>query len=180
MKRIITTLIIISVLINVISCSNTNKVDLSEVKTVEKNNTDPVASFKNTISERQSYISKKNVVWKVDKGWSRGNTKVTAVNYDVKKTDSLVSPYSAVVVFDIVTVSAIFSTEAEAKNNQYINGDKNSEPFKSKCRETYSFQEEKWIVKEKEYGFISPYNGEEKWFTFSETGEGARAMCGFV
>ncbi|MCL6752292.1 hypothetical protein KBT16_15505 [Nostoc sp. CCCryo 231-06] len=178
MKNIVIFLTITSIAITGTSCSNSNKTQVSQAVVSQVENSDPVAQFKTLIEEKQTYINKGAGILKSSEGWTRMSAKVADIKYDVNKTDSLVSPYTGITTLDVLLTSEKFTTESEARGTAISNAKGSSEPFPLKCRETYAYQESKWVVKQQEY-FVG-FPGEEKWVPFSGDRDGLSIGCGFV
>jgi hypothetical protein len=77
-------------------------------------------------------------------GWFRSVYVSGAYMYDVKKSESLVSPYTATIEFQNTTYSAVKNTEEEAKTMPI-----KSAPVKMENRwiVDYGYEESNWVVK---------------------------------
>jgi hypothetical protein len=115
---------------------------------------DPVTMLKARIKENTNAIEqlKARVYYNKygyeqgGKGWAKQKAKLVDLEYDVKKTDSLVTPYIGIVQFSLVLEqSPFYASEDEAvKSVELDSGVTLKSP---KCRVTYAFQEDQWIAK---------------------------------
>lgn len=79
--------------------------------------------------------------------WTRSRNELRNVAYDVKKTDSLVSPLAGVITFEYLTQSA---PGVDTKELAEALGDEDIARGGALLRRTtlrYSFQDDKWILK---------------------------------
>ena len=112
------------------------------------NSSDPVDGLKVVMGQLQKSLNdQKPVITPPKPGdqsytqwWSRKIYTNPTMEFDVQKTDSLVSPYRGIINFEC--------------NNRYVKGDSQEavqgelrEFIQTKCRATYAFQEKKWVFK---------------------------------
>ena len=176
MKKIAIISAALTITITATACSNSNTALVSQTVASQENSSDPVAQLKTLIQERETYISNGGVWNNRSIGWARVSAKVADVQYDVRKTDSLVSPYTGIATFNVIMSSDFFATESEARGTDTGNAKDSSKPSSLKCRYTYAYQEGKWVVKQQESLLASP--GEEHWVPFSGERNGATIACG--
>lgn len=107
---------------------------------------DPVAGLKAVMDQLQANLNSQKPVLtpptpgESDQWWSRQIYTTPTVEFDVQKTESLVSPYRGIVVFEC---NARFA-KGQAKED--VQGDLR-EFTTNKCRATYAFQDKKWVFK---------------------------------
>lgn len=109
---------------------------------------DPVAGLKAVMEQLQTSLnSQQPIITPPQPGessyaqwWSRKIYTTPTMEFDVQKTDSLVSPYRGIVNFEC---NARF---AKGESKQDVQGELR-EFTTNKCRATYAFQEKKWVFK---------------------------------
>lgn len=125
---------------------------------------DPVASFKTIVDRFQSGLNDFEIVKEdTERGWYRIRPRVANIEYDVKTTDSLVTPYLAVLTCDnSPTESAkYFKSEAEAKaTNKFESTDPK---FIYNYRFNYAFQDGRWTLRTAEQALGSGALGWHTW-----------------
>jgi hypothetical protein len=122
-----------------------------------------VSSFQKYIADfMASYqTDKRERVSKLGGGWAKEiYHPVGEPSLDIKKTDSLISPYVGICEFTLRReVTAFHKTKEEAfKDNTFV------QSVDAHHRHRYAFQSGKWVPKVREYG--SP--GEDKWYDCNE------------
>lgn len=76
------------------------------------------------------------------KDWYRRKIKITDVSYDVRKTDSLVSPFMGEILYTLVTSGRNGPSEKSATE-----GPDNFEAVPIKCKAIYAYQSSRWVRK---------------------------------
>jgi len=114
----------------------------SNMETEQTEVYDPVEQFKKVIENSKKRIEDGGVYDPDDDFAGLGartitNVKILNTQYDVQKTDSLVSPYIGLIEHEVVSV-----TEFENKKENSIS--------KTICRTHYSYQDNQWIMKKRE------------------------------
>jgi len=108
---------------------------------------EPVASFEKIIARGKEAVDQFTLVHfnKGQSTWRKHRYTVSNMKYDVKKTDSLVSPVVAVVTFDFIDDS---SAPFQTKEGADATVDYDPE-FKIICYTTlnYAFTSEAWVLK---------------------------------
>ena len=80
-------------------------------------------------------------------------------SYDIQKTDSIVSPYEAIVTFTLKTEKTnIYNTKNEAEADNNYKSDSNDMFYISKYKYHYAYQDGKWMYKFNEYYSFSDKN----------------------
>lgn len=114
--------------------------------TLAQSSSDVVASFKKYVADyMNSYkTDRREMVRLLGGGWAKEYFEpLPDAGIDVRKTDSLVSPYMGVVEFTLITRYTTFHktrTEAEADNN-FV------QTRQTKHRHTYAYQDGSWVPK---------------------------------
>lgn len=140
---------------------------VSDSAVITNNSTggDPVSELKPFIEERNLKISDGGV-WEHDD--SLGNREISGVSletgFDVKQTDSLVSPYVGTVNYEVS-----YLLEMTGKK----------EAAKTRCRENYAYQDSKWTIKSQEFVAIPEIDSND-WETYTGNGGLAAIVCGFA
>lgn len=133
----------------------------------ESKRSDPIKELKPFIEERESKINDGGI-W--NPGDSLGNREMSAVSvvtsFDVKQTDSLVSPYLGTISYEVAYTLTIPS-KSEAK------------PASAKCREAYAYQDGQWVLKSQELVVI-PELDASKWESYPGEVGLAGVACGFT
>jgi hypothetical protein len=126
---------------------------------------DPIAELKPFIEERESKI-KDGASW--NPGDSFGAIDISAAStntsFDVTQTDSLVSPYLATINYDISYTITVKSK---------------TEPDSAKCRESYAYQDNQWILKSQEFIGLLELDS-STWESYPAEKSVAAVACGFV
>lgn len=74
--------------------------------------------------------------------WYRRKVQINDVGYDVRKTDSLVSPFMGEIAYTVVTRGRKGTSEKDARE-----GPENFKTKGTKCKATYAYQSSRWIRK---------------------------------
>lgn len=125
---------------------------------------DPASEFKGVVEETKA---------KVNAGISKNNAQTTNTileeSYDVQKTDSLVSPYTAFWEYNVKSISTYSNGNTqESLEDLYV------------CRREYVYQDKNWLEKAKKYRNLSSVYPSEKWYNFDdEPGFMVSISCGF-
>jgi hypothetical protein len=79
--------------------------------------TDLLGEFETIIKHSQASVSKEPYIYfvKSSKNWVRMLSTIEGVRYDVRKTDSLVTPFVGVVSFDVPERFFSYTSEADAR-----------------------------------------------------------------
>lgn len=110
---------------------------------------DPLSEFKKIVNKCSSGFDKKQTskvffLPKLSK-WNKKEIDASQINFDVTKTDSLVSPYTGkITVFESNRWGVPVESETDASS---IAIDENSSATKSETTITYAYQDAKWILK---------------------------------
>lgn len=145
-----------------VSNSKTPPVQESKTSTAQQDDpsapatVDPVASMKALIDAHEKAVAQAvPVVYSDDhKKWTKLRMRMENIEFDVKKSDSLVSPFVGEVSFDAsLQHTDFFDTEEEAATSATFS----HVPEPTLCRVMYAFQDGKWETKKRTY-FSS-----EKW-----------------
>lgn len=118
---------------------------------LEEKVVDPLLSFKDVVSRTQRALTALTHVWN-DPGtgaWKKSRFDMDNLDYDVKKSDSLVSPYEATMSFEMLhNVSGEVSAEEQAEAIPTL--ERSVKPPTDFWRVSYVFQGENWAIKSME------------------------------
>jgi hypothetical protein len=112
---------------------------------------DPVADFENIVLRGSRPPESVNaVVYSSQlKGWAKRDVTLHQVRYDVRKTDSLVTPVIGVANFDVlIRLTRIYPTEAEAKTSMDFDPKLDSV---NKVELRYAYRDGRWFYSGGEY-----------------------------
>jgi hypothetical protein len=119
------------------------------VAAIAQTNVDPLKSFEKIIQKCQSAFNNRSIedVYYVpqSKVWVKRLRKSPILNYDVKKTDSLVSPYIATLEFTDNLYTAKATNEVDAR--ALIINVNNASQVRFEDQATYAMQGGNWILK---------------------------------
>jgi hypothetical protein len=125
---------------------------------VVKGTNDPVESLKTILASVEKDVAAENLAHitsdsgSEDRGWVKRAIVLSDMKYDVKKTDSLVSPYTAPVSFKLSTIqSEVFATKTAAEKAAIKPAP--SESWLS-CRADFVFQDNRWVAKSGEWSYL--------------------------
>jgi len=158
MKNIIRTFIVISLTSSFIACGKSESPLASN---------DPLASFKLIADQCQKAVSESDRTWPGKNG-GFGRTVITPIetSYDVKKTDSLVSPHVGYINLRFTENTRVADTEEALResNGRWVITENN-------WKLTYALQDGKWKLQQSLYSFALPNvnipEGEAKPSSFS-------------
>lgn len=157
MKRTISIFLMLVTSLNFVFAANVLGSEQSEKP---KKGPDLIKLLKDLIRENEKRVAEaRPIYYNMHKnGWAKRKMKMLDIEYDVRKTDSLVSPFLGIVTFNaIVEQSEFFPTKIEAEaatSFQPIGGPISG--YSEPCRITYAFQDKQWVIKTREsYSFVS-------------------------
>lgn len=116
---------------------------------------DPVELFKTLVADKQEAVATFTTVWQNSalKGWARIKFDFLNPAYDVKKTDSLVSPYAGILSFESYLHSSPGLPRREDAEAFVAWGPTGSpRPYRAQ----YVFQDAEWVLKVLERKEINP------------------------
>lgn len=116
---------------------------------IAQTNVDPLKSFEKIIYKCQSAFNSRSTedVYYIpqSKEWAKRLRKSPIIKYDVKKTDSLVSPYTAILEFTDNSYIATATNEADAR--ALIVNAQNASQIRFENQATYAMQGGNWVLK---------------------------------
>lgn len=115
---------------------------------------DPVALFEKLIRDAQRETSTSQPVYlnKHKQAWAKRRFFTSDIKYDVKKTDSLVSPIIGIVTFHLITEQTeLFPTRDQAETASTFKS--TSSPFRVSM--TYAYRGSAWSLSTGSYEFLS-------------------------
>jgi len=131
----------------------------------EKAANDPVESLRAILASVEKDMATEHLAHFSDpgseRGWIKRRIVLSDMKYDVKKTDSLVSPLLAPVNFKCSTIqSEIYPNKGDAEKAKILQ----PSGLAISCRATLAFQDGKWNAKSLEYYLL-----ESAWVSYSTT-----------
>ena len=128
---------------------------------------DPIEELQPFIKERESKINDGGS-W--NPGDSLGARDISDVNsvtsFDVTETDSLVSPYLGTINYE-VSYALTIDSKGETSSAS------------AKCRESYAYQDDQWVLKSQEFVAI-PEIDDSNWESYPAEKSLAAVACGFA
>lgn len=112
---------------------------------------DPVESFEKLILDAQNATNTSTPVYFNDyaQAWAKKRFSVAEITYDVKATDSLISPIVGVISFQLVTEQTdLYSTKSEAESTTAFDPKFESPYFLTL---TYAYRNDAWTYSNGEY-----------------------------
>jgi hypothetical protein len=88
------------------------------------------------------------------RSWRRFKKSITGIAFDVRKTDSLVSPYTAILTFDMCGGSSSRLPLAKAQHDNCDDPDK----YPYHHRLIYAYQDSQWVLKSSKYQWTFPHS----------------------
>lgn len=127
----------------------------NQASTFSPTSKDPLASFQAFFAPCAAALGKEtNSVYQNRTGWSQKGESAAEVKYDVKKTDSLVSPYTAFVDFRDIEAIGQAPDEAGARA---LNIPENATLLTQRhWTIRYAYQDNKWSVQDVAFAFAMP------------------------
>ena len=135
---------------------------MAKVKT-----TDPVESLKVILSKVERDMATEQIVFfGADRGWIKRKVVLSHIEYDVKKSDSLISPFLAPIKFGFSVIqSKDFPTKTEAEKTSLEVIEPSPDSDTSHCRASLAFRDGSWVAKSLE--FYDPFGS--SWVQYSGT-----------
>lgn len=126
---------------------------LGSAQAEKSGNDEPVEKLKARIQSNKQSLEKRRPVYfnSYTQGWAKRRMHVDNLEYDVRKTDSLVSPFIGIVTFEVfVEQTSFYKSKDEAESAEDFQIETYASKIQEMSRVTYAFQEAGWVIKKYE------------------------------